>query len=131
MPEEINPADIRRRIRLLDRRIDSIKGKLADLGPIRPGLLTRQYQRPKDKSVPYWQLSYTHRQKSHSDYIRDSLYETILPEVQNYRRFVELTQEWVDLAVERGQLSLTLLRKTAPRRPKPPRSSAKNKARGQ
>lgn len=131
MTDPQKPADIRRRIRNLDRRIDTIKAKLARLGPIRPGLLSRQFQRPKKKEVPYWQLSYTHHQKSYTDYIRDSLYEEISPEVHNYQQFTKLIQKWTDLAVERGQLSLALLRKNAPRRPKKRKTRAQPKSEGQ
>ncbi len=125
MADDLYPDELRQQIEQIDQQIQTIKSELLNLGPMRPGLLTRQYQRPREKKVPYWQLSYTHQQRSHSDYIRDSLYDEILPEVEAYKQFTDLTRQWSDLSVERGQLSLKLLRMTAPRRSRK-KKSAKN-----
>ncbi len=73
----------------LDKRIAAIKAALAALGPLRPGSLSQQYNvcgnprcrckaAPPQKHGPYYQLSYTFRGKSHSDFVR----RDALPQVQ-------------------------------------------------
>jgi hypothetical protein len=99
------PAQIR-------RRIEQIKRQLSALGPMHPGSLGEQFNvcgtpgcRCKDphhpqKHGPYYQLSFTWRGKSSSRFVRPERLQAVREQVANYKRFRELTQEWVDLAVE-------------------------------
>jgi hypothetical protein len=109
-------TQLQEQIQQLDASIDAIKTKLLQLGPMQPGVLTRQYQKPKEKKAPYWQLSYTHRQRSYTVYIRESIRSQILQEIQNYQTYQQLTQQWTDLVVERAQRSIQLIRLTVPKR---------------
>ena len=43
---------------------------IAQLGPMRPGSLSRQYRDPAHQTGPFWQLSYTHNMRSRSRYVR-------------------------------------------------------------
>jgi hypothetical protein len=52
----------RKRIRRIERRIDRIKRALLEIGPMRPGSLTRQYKDTQHHGA-YWQISYTRRMK--------------------------------------------------------------------
>ena len=52
-----------KRIQQIERRIDRIKRALLEIGPMRPGSLTRQYKDPQHHSGAYWQISYTLRMK--------------------------------------------------------------------
>ena len=50
-----------KRIQQIERRIDRIKTALLEIGPMRPGSLTRQYKDPQHHTGAYWQISYTRR----------------------------------------------------------------------
>jgi hypothetical protein len=49
---------------------------------------------------PYYQLSYTWRGKSSSRFVRPEGVTEMRHKVEKYKRFRELVNEWVDLAVE-------------------------------
>jgi len=59
---------------------------------------------------PYFQLGFTWRGKSTSRFVRPERVTEISRKVENYKRFRELVNEWVDLAVEQE-------RATSKRRP--------------
>jgi len=78
-------------------RIEAIKEELVALGDMRPGSLSVQKRRWGGE---YVQLSYTHRGKGHTEYVRSAHKAQIERQVEAYRRFRELTKEWVDLSIE-------------------------------
>ena len=96
----------------IEQRIETIKRRLTKLGPMHPGSLSKQYNvcgkprcRCKDpkkprRHGPYYQLSYTWRGKSSSRFVRPEQVTEIRHKVETYKRFRELVNEWVDLAVE-------------------------------
>ena len=59
-----------KRIQQIERRIERIKTALLEIGPMRPGSLTRQYKDPQHHAGAYWQISYTRRMKSRTEYVR-------------------------------------------------------------
>ena len=59
-----------KRIRQIEQKIDRIKRTLMEIGPMRPGSLTRQYKDPKNHAGAYWQIGYTRRMKSRTEYVR-------------------------------------------------------------
>ncbi len=94
------------------RRIEAIKKQLAGIGPIHPGSLSEQYNvcgtpgccckdpvAPR-RHGPYYQLSYTRRGKSSTRFVRQSGIAAMRAKIANYKRFRELVNEWVDLAVD-------------------------------
>ncbi len=99
----------------LERQIEHLKRQLAELGPMHPGSLSEQYnvcgkpgcrcKAPKNpqKHGPYYQLSFTWRGKSRTRFVRAERLAGMQQKTANYKRFRELTDEWVDLAVEREQ----------------------------
>ncbi len=91
-------------IREIEEEIERTKRELCALGPIRPGTLTCQYRDPKEKKRPFWQLSYTHRMKSRSEYVRPENLATIRQETTNHKTFRKLIDQWVDLALKLSQL---------------------------
>ena len=95
-----------KRITQIEHRIARIKETLAGLGPMRPGSLTRQYKNPQEKSGSYWQLSYTRAMKSHSAYVRQDQVANVRREIANYKRFKRLTEQWIDLEIERSKWNL-------------------------
>jgi hypothetical protein len=96
----------------IQRRIQQLKQELAELGPMHPGSLGEQYnvcgtpgcrcKDPKDprKHGPYYQLSYTWRGQSSTRFVRPEQLEEMRQKVANYKRFRELVNAWVDLALE-------------------------------
>ncbi|MEX2381726.1 MAG: hypothetical protein WD490_05035 [Opitutales bacterium] len=44
-------------------RIQRVKHQLNELGPMRPGSITRQYRKPEERKQPFYQISYTHKMK--------------------------------------------------------------------
>ncbi|MCP4393651.1 MAG: hypothetical protein GY804_05215, partial [Alphaproteobacteria bacterium] len=95
MPNKINE---------IERKIAVIKLELQNLGAMRPGTLTKQYKNPKNKEGGYYQLSYTHKMKSKTEYVRLQFLEEIKRETENYKIFKRLTEEWSDLALQLSQL---------------------------
>jgi len=98
--------------RQIERRIEQIQKRLAQVGPMHPGSLGKQYnvcgtpgcrckapQKPR-KHGPYYQLSYVWRGQSSSRFVRPERIAATRRKVRNYKRFRELVNEWVGLAVE-------------------------------
>lgn len=97
----------------IERRIEAVRHRLSQLGPMHPGSLGEQSNvcgkagcRCKDpkkpqKHGPYYQLSYTWRGKSTTRFVRPEQVAPMQRKVANYKRFRELVNEWVDLEVER------------------------------
>jgi hypothetical protein len=54
----------------IEKKISGIKEELRRIGEMRPGSLTYQYQRPKDKKGGFYQISYTYRMKSKTEYVK-------------------------------------------------------------
>jgi hypothetical protein len=59
-----------KRIQQIEFRLQQIKRALLEIGPMRPGSLTRQYKDPQHHVGAYWQISYTRRMKSRTEYVR-------------------------------------------------------------
>ncbi len=86
----------------MEARLREVQSALATLGPMRPGTLSQQFRQPKTGEGAYWQLSYTHRNKSRTEYVRPAEVAAVRQEVAEYQRFKALTARWVDLALERS-----------------------------
>lgn len=89
-------------------RIERVKRQLSELGPMRPGSISQQYRKPKEREQPFYQISYTHKMKSRSEYLRKENLATIRQETANFKRFKKLTEQWVDLALKLSQLRTRL-----------------------
>lgn len=108
------------RLKTIERRIQRIKDNLVTVGEMRPGSLSKQYNvcgtpgcRCKDpenpkRHGPYYQLSYAHRSKSTSQFIRPEFLRETRAQVAEYRRFKKLVETWTDLALEHARLKLEL-----------------------
>ena len=86
-----------KRIRQIERRITKIQQALAELGDMRPGSLSRQ---TRSWGGQYYQLSYTHLGKGHTEYVPPDRVHDVKRQIANHRTFKALTQEWVTLAIE-------------------------------
>ena len=85
----------------LETRIAELKAELTALGRMRPGSLSRQ---ARTRGSGYFQVSYSRAGKPHSDYVRPDYEPVIRAEIQTYRRYRELTRQWVDLELELSRL---------------------------
>lgn len=105
-------------LRTFDRQIHRLQTLLAQLGPMRPGTLTRQYRQPESQQGGYYQLSYTYQMRSHTEYVPKTEVATVRREIAAYRRYKKLTARWLELALRRSQLRMRLARLAArPARP--------------
>lgn len=111
-------------LKIIEKRIERIRRELQDIGPMRPGSLNKQYtvcgksgcrcihaKNPR-KHGPYYQLSYVHKGKSTSRFIRPQFVREIKKELLVYKTFRRLTDEWVRLALEASSIGLAALRKS-------------------
>ena len=102
----------------LETKIARIKQELRSIGPMRPGSLSKQYSvcgkpgcrcvdpsRPR-KHGPYYQLSYVHRGKSTTQFVRMAFLSEVKAQLANYKRFRRLVDQWVHVSLElsRGRL---------------------------
>ena len=86
-----------KRVKAIERRIEKIKRDVTKLGDMRPGSLSIQ---TRHWGGEYCQLSYTHRGKGHTEYVAKNRRKQVQRETANYKKFRELTKEWVELAME-------------------------------
>jgi len=96
----------------MEKQIARIQRALAELGPMRPGTLGRQYRDPKTKRGGFWQVSYTHRMRSRSEYVRPEHLRAVRAELANFRKFRRLTERWVDLSLDVSRMKRKLPRAT-------------------
>ena len=97
-------------LKIFDRRIRKLQAQLAQLGPLRPGTLSRQYRRPERQQGPYYQISYTYRMRSHTEYVPRNQVALVRRETAAYQRYKKLTAQWIDLALRRSRLRMHLAR---------------------
>jgi hypothetical protein len=97
-----------KRIQQIERRIDRIKRALLEIGPMRPGSLTRQYKDPEHHRGAYWQISYTRRMKSHTEYVRREWVKNLRAQIAAHKRFKSLVEQWIDLSIEHSRLTLQI-----------------------
>jgi hypothetical protein len=95
-----------KRIQQIEQRIDRIKRALLEIGPMRPGSLTRQYKDPQHRVGAYWQISYTRRMKSRTEYVRPQWVKEIRRQTMTHKRFKRLVDQWIDLSIEHSRLTL-------------------------
>jgi len=88
----------------IEKRIRDLKGQLVEVKEMRPGTLSIQYRNPKEKKTPFHQLSYTHKGKSRSEYIRKENIQTVGREVKAYKRFKMLSDKIVELSIEASRM---------------------------
>ena len=96
------------KVKQLEERVVRIKERMVALEPMRPGSISRQYRNPKERKSPYHQISYTHRMKSRTEYLRAENLRAIRQEVANFKRFRKLVDEWTDVALKLSQLKTSL-----------------------
>lgn len=96
----------------LQERIQRIKAEILSIDQMTPGSISKQFNvcgNPKckckdpdnpKKHGPYLQLSYTRKNKSTTEFIRKEMVADVRKELENYRTFKKLMEEWIDLSIE-------------------------------
>lgn len=94
------------RLAKIEREISAIKDQIAEIDIVRPGSLTRQYKDPKNKKGAYYQISYTHRMQSKTQYVRSGSLAQVRREIRDYNKLKRLVERWVALGIESSALSM-------------------------
>ncbi len=105
------------RIQTLERRIAKITTQLAQLGDLRIGSLSEQYNvcgragcrckaSPPIKHGPYHQLSFTRKGKSSTRFVRRGELTTVKQQMRNYEKLRKLVDQWIKLGTELSNLKL-------------------------
>jgi len=100
------------KLKQLENEIRKIKNELSELAPMRPGVLSLQYKVPAKKKGPYFQLSYTHKMKSRTQYVRPEWVDEIRGQIEVYKRFKKLVEEWIDLSIEYSRTRMKQAKET-------------------
>jgi hypothetical protein len=87
-----------------EKRIQGLIASMAKLGAMRPGTLTVQYRNPAEKKTPFHQLSYTHKGRSRSEYVRPESLAAVRKEVKTYKKFKALVEVVTELSLEASKL---------------------------
>jgi len=95
----------------IEKRVEKIKRELQNIGQMRPGSLTCQYRNPKDKTGPFYQLSYTHKMKSRTEYVRPEYVEQLRKQISEYKRFKELVEEWIEFGIQHSKMQIDRAKK--------------------
>ena len=109
-------------VRVLERRIERIKQKLAALGDLRPGSLSEQYNvcgnprcrckaDPPQRHGPYYQLGWTRKRKSTTRFIRKPDVPATQAQLRNYAQLQSLVDQWIEASIEICELKLNQARR--------------------
>src|SRR5688572_15000583 len=104
-----------RRPSSLEARIETLKQAIIRLGDLRPGKLSQQYNvcgkadcgykaDPPQKHGPYYQLSFTRKGKSSTQFVREEDLAVVRLQLRNYQRLQELIDRWITLGMELSRL---------------------------
>ncbi len=62
--------------------------------------------------MPYYQLSYTHKMRSRTQYVRAEFVDETRQQIEVYKRFRKLIEEWIDIAIEHSQIKMKQAKRT-------------------
>ena len=124
--------------RSLEAQIEKLKQEIVRLGDLRPGKLSQQYNvcgkadcrckaDPPQKHGPYYQLSYTWRGRSRTEFVRRDDLAAVKEQLRNYERLRSLVEEWIDAGIELSDLERQARR--YPQRKRTPKSRGSTKSR--
>jgi len=97
-----------KKLNTIEKKIAGIKEELRRIGEMRPGSLTYQYQKPKEKKGGFYQISYTYQMKSKTEYVKAEFVQELKRQIVTFKRFKKLMQQWVDLAIQHSQIKIQL-----------------------
>lgn len=99
------------KVKQIEKEIEQIKEQLQEIGEMRPGSLTQQYRVPSEKRGGYYQLSYMHKMKSRTDYVRPQFVDQIRTQVATYKSFNKLVDRWIELTILHSKLIIDIAKK--------------------
>jgi hypothetical protein len=85
----------------IEEKIKKIKRELDRFEVIRPGSISSQQ---RERGGKYSQLSYSHKGKGHTEYVRPEHVEQLKKELADYKRLKELVVQWIDLSIEASNI---------------------------
>ncbi len=94
----------------LEKQIEALKRELMAIGPMRPGTLTKQYKDRTNQTRGYHQLSYTHKMKSRTEYVRAEHVGRLSAELEQYKQWRQLMERWVNLSIELSRENIAELK---------------------
>ena len=100
-----------KKLQQIERRIEKIKKELQLIEEMRPGTLSKQYKHPGEKKGEYYQLSFTHKMKSRTEYVRPVFVKETRRQVKVYKKFKKLIEEWIDLSIEYCRFKMDLAKR--------------------
>lgn len=95
----------------IEEKIAGIKKKLMEIGEMRTGSLTHQYHKPKEKQGGFYQISYTHKMRSKTEYVRPEFVKDLRDQIAAFKDFKRLIQQWADFALEHSRLKIAEAKK--------------------
>nr|CAJ73406.1 unknown protein [Candidatus Kuenenia stuttgartiensis] len=104
-----------KKLQQIEEKIKKIKKKLQSINEMRPGSLSKQYKDPAGKKGAYYQLSFTHKMKSRTEYVRPSFVDETRQLVKTYKEFKKLIELWIDLSIEHSRLKAHLAKRDKPK----------------
>ena len=114
-------------VKRIEAQIEQVKAALLNIGEMRPGSLSQQYsacQKPGCKCVdpinpqkhgPFYKLSYSHRGKSTTQFVRPQFVPEVRMQLAAYKKFKALTEKWLALALELAKLKMQEARSASPK----------------
>lgn len=102
-----------KKIQKLEDKIKKLKQSIVGLGSLRPGSVTQQIAGgPGRKPRRYWQISYTYKMRSRTDYLRDDLVEAVKREALEYKKFKKIVDEIIDLSIQLSKEKIEIAKKS-------------------
>lgn len=90
-----------RRQTTIEAEIARTKKALSELGHMHPGSLSKQ---KRSRGGEYYHLSFSHRGKGHTIYVRPEDVPDVTKELENYRVLRSLTRRWIELEIKLAKL---------------------------
>ena len=97
----------------IEKQIKKIKQELMTITEMRPGSLTKQFKNRKDQTGAFYQISYTSKMKSKTEYVRPQHVEDLQNQIESYKKFKKLIGKWVALSIEHSKLKMETSNKKA------------------
>jgi hypothetical protein len=101
-----------RKLLQIEKQITDIKQQLMDIGDMRPGSLTKQYKNPKDRKGGFYQISYTQKNKSKTEYVRPYHVKVLKTQIKSYKRWKMLVERWIELSIIHSKLKMDIANQT-------------------
>ena len=100
-----------KKVETLLAKIGAVRKDLSCIGNMRPGSVTKQLRKRGGKEWTCWQISYTLKGASKTEYVRDTFLEQIKSEVVEYKKFKTLNEKLVELNVTLSREKIKILKK--------------------